>query len=116
MYIVNKEYDMITQEIHNEAVQEAAKATQDFLNKHGDKFYGCGFAWVTAFYKGNTKAGKSFKEVGFKKSYSGGYQLWNPSGNATQDICAKEAGVDAYIKTVEKHLPDVKLYAGSRLD
>ncbi len=107
---------MLTEAIHNEAVKAAEQATANFLTKHNGQFYGCGFAWVSSYYKGNTKLGKSFAKQGFKKSYSGGYQLWNPSGNPTQDIAAKEAGVDAYIATVKKHLPGIELYAGSRLD
>tara|TARA_B100001057_G_C22086354_1_gene657778 strand:- start:97 stop:420 length:324 start_codon:yes stop_codon:yes gene_type:complete len=107
---------MLTESIHNEAVKAAEQATANFITKHKDRFFGCGFAWVTSCYKGNTKIGKSFINQGFTKSYNGGYQLWNPSGNHTQDIAAKEAGVDAYIDTVKKHLPGINLYAGSRLD
>lgn len=107
---------MLTAEIHKLATRNAEIATQDYIRKHGEHPFNCGFAWVTAFVKGNTKLGKSFIAQGFNKSYTGGYQLWNPSGNCTQDVSAKEAGVEAYIKTVETYLPDVKLYEGSRLD
>ena len=108
---------MITIEIHNEALRAANLATDEFFDTHGkDYMDACGFAWVTAFVKGNTKIGKSFKAVGFEKSYGGGFQLWNPARHNTQSITAKEVGCQAYVETVKKHLPDVKLYAQSRMD
>jgi hypothetical protein len=107
---------MLTVEIHNEAVQNAAQATQHYIDTVGEHPFNCGFAWVTANVKGNTKVGKSFIEQGFEKSYNGGYQIWNPSGNYTQDVGAKMAGADAYVTTVKKYLPEAPLYTGSRLD
>ena len=68
-----------------EAVAEAAKATEDFLAKHGDRD-ACGFAWVTVYEKGSTKMGRALIAAGFSKAYSGGLQMWNPSGNWTQCI------------------------------
>ena len=97
-----------------EAQQEAAKATGDFLAKHGDRD-SCGFAWVTVYEKGSTKLGRALKAVGFKPAYGGGLQLWNPSGNYTQCITAKEVGAEAAAKVLTERL-GVKAYAGSRLD
>ena len=107
---------MLTIEIHNEAVQEAAQATANYLDTVGEHPFNCGFAWVTADVKGNTKVGKSFIAQGFEKSYNGGFQIWNPSGNYTQDVGAKMAGADAYVATVKKYFPEAPLYTGSRLD
>jgi len=107
---------MLTAEIHNEAVQNAAQATQNYIDTNGEHPFNCGFAWVSIGVKGNTKIGKSFIVQGFNKSYTGGYQIWNPSGNYTQDMSAKMAGCEAYVETVESYLPEVKLYASSRLD
>ena len=108
---------MITFEIHQEAVEAATKATQQYIDTNGEHPFNCGFAWVDTFVKGNTKVGKSFINVaGFKKSYSGGFQLWNQSNNYTQDMSAKEAGCQAYVDVIKQHLPDVPVYVGSRLD
>ena len=107
---------MITFEIHQEALKAAEQACADFENKHPNFMDACGFAWVQSFEKGNTKMGKSFAKVGFKKSYTGGYTLWNPGGTNSQSISLKEAGTQAYVDTVKKYLPEAKLYASSRLD
>ena len=100
--------------VHNTATQAAAKATEDFLAKHGDRD-ACGFAWVTVNEKGSTKLGRALKAVGFKPAYGGGLQLWNPSGNWTQCITAKEEGAQAYAEVLRKAGIE-KAYAGSRMD
>ena len=97
-----------------EAVAEAAKATEDFLAKHGDRD-ACGFAWVTVYEKGSTKMGRALMAAGFSKAYTGGLQMWNPSGNWTQCITAKEVGAEAAAKVLTERL-GVKAYAGSRMD
>lgn len=97
-----------------EAVAEAAKATEDFLAKHGDRD-ACGFAWVTVYEKGSTKMGRALIAAGFSKAYGGGLQMWNPSGSWTQCITAKEVGAEAAAKVLTERL-GVKAYAGSRLD
>ena len=97
-----------------EAVAEAAKATEDFLAKHGDRD-ACGFAWVTVYEKGSTKMGRALIAAGFSKAYTGGLQMWNPSGNWTQCITAKDVGAEAAAKVLTERL-GVKAYAGSRMD
>ena len=98
-----------------EAVAEAAKATNDFLAKHGDRD-ACGFAWVNIYgVRSNSKVGKALMAAGFSKAYTGGLQMWNPSGNHTQCITAKEVGADAAAKVLTERL-GVKAYAGSRMD
>lgn len=100
--------------VHNVATQAAAKATEDFLAKHGDRD-ACGFAWVTVYEKGSTKLGRALKAVGFKPAYGGGLQLWNPSGNWTQCITAKEHGAQAYADVL-KTAGIENAFAGSRMD
>lgn len=100
---------------HNEALAAASKATADFLTQHGDRDC-CGFAWVNSWEKGNTKLGKAMAKLGFRKSYGGGYQLWNPSGSYTQAITAKEQGARAYVDTMKKYFPTIQLSVGSRMD
>jgi len=92
----------------------AAKATKDFLEKHGDAD-ACGFAWVTVNEKGSTKMGRALLQNGFSKAYGGGLQMWNPSGHMTQAVTAKEVGAEAMARFLTEHL-GVKAYAGSRLD
>ena len=100
--------------VHNTATQAAAKATEDFLAKHGDRD-ACGLAWVTVNEKGSTKLGRALKAVGFKPAYGGGLQLWNPSGHGTQSMSVKEAGAQAYADVLRSFGID-KAYAGGRAD
>ena len=108
---------MLTPEIHQEALKAAKVAVAEHRIKHPNKFFGCGFAWVHCYKKGNTKLGKSFAKVGgFTKAYDGGYKLWDPADTGSQCIVEKEEGAQAYVETVRKYMPEVKLYASSRLD
>ena len=102
-------------QIHEEGIVAAQQATQDYLAKHGDRDC-CGFAWVTCYEKGTSKFVRELKKLGFRRSYSGGYELWNPSGSYTQCITAKEVGADAYIKVMRKYFPEIKIYSNSRMD
>ena len=54
--------------------------------------------------------------AGFRKSYTGSLQLWNPSGFPTQSISILEAGAEAYAEVIKQKLGLDKVYAGSRLD
>jgi hypothetical protein len=101
---------------HNIAILAARKATEDFLAKHGDRD-SCGFAWVTSYEKGSTKLGRAIAKLpGFSRAYGGGYQLWNPSGSFTQAITAKEEGARAYVDTMKRYFPELKMSSGSRMD
>ena len=100
----------------NEAAQQARSATKAFLQQHGDRD-ACGFAWVTVYdVRSNSKLGKALATFGFSKAYGGGLQLWNPSGNPTQCITAKEEGARAYATVLKDKLGLEKVYAGSRMD
>ena len=97
------------------AQAQARKATEDFLAKHGDRD-ACGFAWVNVYgVRSNSKIGKVLIAAGFSKSYTGGLQLWNPSGSWTQCITAKEVGAQAYADVL-KQAGIEQAYAGSRMD
>ena len=106
---------MTYQELHQIALKAAATATENWLELHGDRDC-CGFSWVHAAVKGNTKIDKAFMAIGFKKSYGGGYQLWNPGGSGTQSLTAKEKGSEAYVNVIRQYLPEVGVYAQSRMD
>jgi hypothetical protein len=99
--------------IHNTAVAAAERAEADFRAKHGEPGY-CGFAWVKVSEKASTKLGRALKTVGFRKSYSGGLDLWNPGGSFTQSMDIKEAGAEAYAEVLRKF--GIKAYACSRAD
>jgi len=100
-----------------QAKQEANRAATKFFQEQlgGRDQYACGFAWVTVYEKGSTKLGRALIEAGFSKSYSGGLQLWNPSGLYVQNVDTLEEGARAAALFLEQML-GVKAYAGSRLD
>ena len=99
---------------HEVACGEARMEARVLEEMHGDG-YPCGFAWVQSYVKGNTKEGKALKALGFKKSYTGGYQLWNPSGTMVQNMNIKEAACQKYVDIFGK-LTGIKLYVNSRMD
>lgn len=107
--------------IHTEAVAAAKEAVKGAVAAW-TKSYGsaevagaCGFAWVkVSGVKLSTKVGKEFKELGFDKSYSGGIDLWNPSGYGGQNVEIKYAGAKAYADVFTKY--GYKAYAMDRLD
>ena len=99
----------------NEAGIQARTASKAFFDRHGDRD-ACGFAWVDVYgVRSNSRLGKTLQSFGFRKSYTGSLQLWNPSGAGTQSISILEAGAEAYAKVITEKL-GVKAYAGSRLD
>ena len=103
--------------IITEAKHEAYLAADEyFKNKLGGvDQYACGFAWVDIIgVKGNTRLGRALKEAGVRKSYTGGFQIWNPSGYGCQNIDTLEAGAYAAAKVFERY--GFSAYAGSRLD
>ena len=105
------------QNILNEAQAVAHDAAAKFFQEKlgGVDRWACGFAWVNIWgVKGNTKLGRAMKAAGFKKSYDGAWQIWNPSGLHCQNVDAKEAGAYAAAEVFKKY--GFTAYAGSRLD
>lgn len=103
-------------EIHNQALVAARAAAKSALDNNGGRDnYPCGFSWVTVYgVKMNTRLGKEFARLGFKKEHGGGIQLWNPSGSPVQSVDIKEAGAQAYANVLRRY--DIKAFANSRLD
>lgn len=98
------------------AQAEAAKATREYLAKHGDRD-ACGFAWVNVWgVRSNSKLGKALQAAGFRKDYTGALNFWNPSKSGTQSISALEEGAYAFAKVLQEKLGLEKVYAGSRMD
>ena len=106
---------MITLSTIIAAEAEAEFATNKYLQEVGEHPFNCGFAWVEAKVRGNSKVGKMLKERGFKKPYVGtGLSLWNPSNSFTQDMSAKQAGAEAYAKVLRD--AGIEIEVRSRLD
>ena len=102
---------------HVRAFSAAQAAARDFADRHfGGKDGGpCGFAWVNVYkVRSNSKLGKALAEVGFRKSYDGGLQLWNRWWHG-QSVDAGEHGAVAYAAVMKEEL-GLDFYAGSRLD
>jgi hypothetical protein len=59
--------------------------------------------------------GKALTTVGFRKSYTGGLQLWNSWWHG-QSVDAAEHGATAYAITLKQELGIEDIYSGSRLD
>ena len=102
--------------IHNEASQAAQAAARKFFDEKlgGRDQYACGFAWVTVIEKASTRLGRRLKDIGFRKAYGGGLQLWDPSHFPCQNVDTLEAGAQAYAAVFKKY--GIEAYAGSRLD
>lgn len=102
--------------IHKEALKAAEASAIMHLKEYGDADL-CGFAWVVSYEKGNTRTGKAIASLpGFRKSWNGGYDLWNPSGLGVQSVGILEKGAIAYVNTFKKYLPWVEMSSCSRLD
>ena len=103
----------IVKEARQAAYEAAMKFFYDKLN--GKDQYACGFAWVNIYgIKGSTKVGKALMENDVRKSYTGGLQLWNPSGMHVQNVDTLEAGAEAAAAVFKQY--GFEAYAGSRLD
>lgn len=103
---------------HIKAMDAAQKAAQAFADKHmgGRDGGACGFAWVNVYdVRSNSKLGKALQEVGFRKGYPSGLQLWNRWWNG-QSVDAAEHGATAYATVLKEELGLDKIYSGSRLD
>jgi hypothetical protein len=108
--------EQLVQAATNEAGQQARTAAKAFRQKHGDRD-ACGFAWVDVYgVRSNSKLGKWLQAAGFRKSYTGSLQLWNPSQAGVQSVSVLEAGAEAYAEVIKIKLGLDKVYAGSRLD
>jgi hypothetical protein len=107
----------IVKAAHDRAMTAARTAAQAFSDKHfgGSDGGACGFAWVNVYkVRSNSKLGKALCEVGFRKGYGGGLQLWNQWWPG-QSVDAAEHGATAYAQVINQEL-SVDAYSGSRLD
>lgn len=94
---------------------EAAKAAATLMHKRVGERDACGFAWVTVYdVRSNSKLGKLLANYGFRKAYTGGLQLWDPSKHPTQSVSVLEAGASAMAEELKS--VGLTAYAGSKLD
>jgi hypothetical protein len=102
---------------HIKALAAAQTAAKAFSDKHfgGSDGGACGFAWVNVYkVRSNSKLGKALADVGFRKGYGGGLQLWNQWWSG-QSVDAAEHGATAYAQIINQEL-NLEAYSGSRLD
>jgi hypothetical protein len=99
------------------ATKAAAEATQEHLNKNPNTWYPCGFAWVKVKpARGRFVEMCKDQKVGHTNECEGGYDIWNPSGNNTQWMDAKEIGCRAFVTKLNELLPSLKLKVCTRID
>jgi hypothetical protein len=110
-----------------EQIISAVSGAKEYAREQANKFfkeklggvdqYACGFAWVDIYgIRSNSKAGKALVEAGFRKSYTGSLQLWNPANMPVQNVDTIEAGAEAFKTFFQAQFPEVRIYTGSRLD
>lgn len=92
----------------------AKQAAHAWLAKHGDRDC-CGFGFVDVYgVRSNSRLGKLLISLGFKKSYTGTLQYWDPSQSYTQSITAKEVAAQVLADALTQL--GLRAYAGSRMD
>jgi ABC-type Fe2+-enterobactin transport system substrate-binding protein len=106
---------MNIQKIHQEALEAAINAENEYLNEYGEQAY-CGFAWVNVFVtRINSKEANLLKQVGFQRDYLPKcLNLWAPGNYRGQSMDVLEAGARAYAQVLQKY--GFRAYAGSRAD
>ena len=116
MTVAEKFDAALVQAACEEALLAAKVAAKAFYDQHGDRD-ACGFAFVHVYgVRSNSRLGKTLASYGFRKDYTGGLCLWNPSKAGVQSVSVLEAGAEAYARVLKTRLGLEKCYAGSRLD
>lgn len=99
----------------DEAFVLAEMATQKHINNNPGVWYPCGFAWVRIRpARGAVVKYLKDNNIGHTDDYAGGLVVYNPSGNPTQWMDAKEAGARAFAAHLQLH--GIKANAESRID
>jgi hypothetical protein len=115
--------------ILNEAHAAAAEAVKVAATRYDEMRGACGFAWVKI--SGNEplarhcrKQLKAYDTAGVtnplmrralgEKSYTSGWEFWNPGNHGGQRVDIKEAGAKAFRDVLGKY--GIRADAGSRLD
>ena len=104
-------------DIFLEAQLAAELATRKMLNENPGVWFPCGFSWVKIRpARGRFVDMCKDQGVGHNDSYSGGFTIYNPSGNPTQWMDAKVAGARAFAEVLRKHYPKMSVTVESRVD
>lgn len=102
------------EELINDAFNAAAAATDEYIRANPDQWYPCGFAWVNIRpARGPLITMLKKMKIG-RTGYSGGWDIWNPSGHSTQCMDAKLEGARAFADVLNRH--GYKCIALSRID
>ena len=109
--------NITTEAAVKQAMVEATRTTQNYIAQHGDRS-ACGFTWVDIYgVRSNSVLGKALIANGFRKdSYAKSLKFWSPDKTTTQSVNAKEAGAQAFVTVLKNSFPEIRVYAGSRLD
>lgn len=84
-------------------LEEAARFTRAYIEQNGQHFP-CGFAWVNIKpARGQFVRVLNEMKVGSTDESMGGCTVWNPSGNGTQCMDAKEVGARAFAEHLRKY-------------
>lgn len=101
--------------IISEACRAAAEVTKNYLEDIGGCQYPCGFAWVI-IKPARGQLVKLMKKRGLGRvdETFGGFVVYNPSGNFSQNMDAKYEGAKAFVEMLKQH--DVNAVAHQRID
>lgn len=104
-------------EIYREAQEAAAFAAQAHIDANPGVWYPCGFALVK-IRPARGRFVEACKEHGHGRldSFEGGFNIYNPSGNTTQWMVAKEIGAAAFVQVLRRHYPKMKVTVQTRID
>ena len=104
-------------EIFREAEAAAEKAAQAHIDANPGVWYPCGFAWVKIRpARGRFVEMCKDQDAGRTDDFEGGFVIYNPSGNPTQWMDAKEAGARAFVEVLKRHYPEMKVSVQTRID
>ena len=100
-----------------EAQLAAELAARRHISDNPGQWYPCGFAWVKIRpARGRFVEMCKDQDAGRTDEFNGGFVIYNPSGNPTQWMDAKEAGARAFVEVLKKHYPTMKVIVETRMD
>lgn len=104
-------------DIFLEAQLAAETATRKHLNENPGQWYPCGFAWVKIRpARGRFVDMCKDQGAGRTDDFEGGFIIYNPSGNPTQWMDAKQVGAQAFVDVMKKHYPTMRVSVQTRVD
>lgn len=99
------------------ALKAATEATAKYLTDNPDQWYPCGFASVRIRpARGRLVSALKARDLGKTDDFYGGFHIYNPSGNHTQCMDAKEAGAKAFVEVIKTAFPTMSIYVHTQID